>query len=225
MRNYLLIVALFATAVTVFAATPDPAPSAGVAIDLGQGLIFHRIHQLPADLPTAEITRRQPCVLDLRYVTGDTEAATALTAWLKFHATARAPVFVLTNAATSAALVVPLTGPRPGACVVVIGGAAPGFTPDIVLKIPAEAERAAYDALEHGAAIDSLLAEITDKPRNDEARLARDRQADFSAADETLESPPTEDHGKPKPKAAATIDAALQRAVQLHRTLVAFKKL
>ena len=133
---------------------------------------------------------------------------------------------ILANAATGAALLAPLAGPHPGASIVVIGQAAPGFTPDLVLKIPAEAERAAYDALEHGATVESLLAEITDKPRNDEARLARDRQADFSAADETLESLPAAGHGTTKPKTAVTpIDAALQRAVQLHRTMVALKKL
>ena len=43
------------------------------------------------------------------------------------------------------------------------------------MKISAETERQAYDALEHGAAIESLLTETNDKPRNDEAKLAKDR--------------------------------------------------
>lgn len=226
MKKPRFIVAWFSAAVTAVAAAADATPPKALARDLGQGLVYHRIHQLPADLPTAETTRRQPCVLDLRYVIGDSDAAAALAAWLRFHATTRAPVLILANATTSTALIAPLAGPRPGASIVVIGGAAPGFTPDIVLKISAEAERAAYDALEHGVAIESLLAEKSDKPRNDEAKLARDRQADFSATDETLESLPAEGHGMAKPKAApAPIDAALQRAVQLHRTLVALKKL
>ena len=207
------------------------ASAASLDRDLGHGLAYHRVHQIPADLPTAENARHQPCVLDLRYVTGDAEAAAALAAWLKFHATARAPVFILANSSTSSALVAPLAVPRPGASIVVIGGVAPGFTPDIALKISTDAEREAYDALEHGTSIKTLLAENTDKPRNDEAKLAKDRatQADYVAASDASETPTpatsiADNTAKP-PVPPPLLDAALQRAVQLHRTLVALKKL
>ena len=194
--------------------------------DLGQGLAYHRVHQLPADLPTAEVARRQPCVLDLRYVEGGAYAAAALAAWLKFHATAHAPVFILANAATSSVLVAPLSSHHPGASLVVIGGVADGFAPDIALKISPVAERQAYDALERGVAIDSLLTENADKPRNDEAKLAKDRATDVSPADELPVNPPGDSDNASKPKPPPPlIDAALQRAVQLHRTLVALKKL
>jgi len=202
------------------------ARGAGLDRDLGQGLAYHRVHQLPADLPTAETARRQPCVLDLRYVEGGTDAAAALAAWLKFHATAHAPVFILANAATSSALVAPLTSPHPGASIVVIGGAADGFAPDIALKISPVAERQAYDALERGVAIDTLLTENADKPRNDEAKLAKDRATDLSPADELPVNAPADSDNASKPKPPPPlIDTALQRAVQLHRTLVALKKI
>ena len=198
--------------------------------DLGQGLTYCRVHQLPADLPTAESDRRQPCVLDLRYVHGDATAAAALAAWLKFHATAHAPVLVLANADTARVLLAPLTGREPAGSVVVIGAAAPGFNPDIAVKASDDAERRAYDALEHGAAIESLLVENADKPRNDEARLAKDHVPEApppaeDAATGSTSAPPAEDkpaNTKPSPP---PVDAALQRAVQLHRTLVALKKI
>jgi hypothetical protein len=217
MRCVLGFAALFVFAVAAIGAPLD--------FDLGHGLAYHRVHQLPADLPTAEATRLQPCVLDLRYVTGDAGAAAALAAWLKFHATARAPVFILANSATSSALVASLATPRPVATVVVIGGASPGFAPDISLKISTETERRAYDALEHGTPIETLVTETTDKPRNDEAKLAKDRSTEPSPATEFAVGPANPD-GAPKAKAPAPlIDAALQRAVQLHRAMVALKKL
>lgn len=195
--------------------------------DLGRGLVYHRVHKLPADLPTADAARAQPWVLDLRYVTGDAGAAATLTAWLKFHATPRAPVILLANADTSAVLLAPLAR-RGVAGVVVVGAAAPGFAPDIAVKISADLERKAYDALEHGATIESLLTENADKPRNDEARLAKDRSADSSdTADSGGGASPsagTDESAKPK-SPPPLIDAALQRAVHLHRTLVALKKL
>ena len=190
-------------------------PPHGLDYDLGQGLAYHRVHQLPADLPTAESARKQPCVLDLRYVRGDATDATALSAWLRFHATPRTPVFILANPSTSAELLSPFT--VRGSSIVVIGPAAPGFTPDIALKISPDADRRAYDALEHGAALASLLNDTPDKPRNDEAKLAKERTADSAPGGDNL----VDD----KPAPSALIDAALQRAVHLHRALVALQRI
>ncbi len=195
--------------------------------DLGHGLAYHRIHQLPADLPAAGPAHPTACVLDLRYVQAEAADAAGFVAWLKSRATARTPVFVLANSGTGHALLAPLAGREPAAGVVVIGAASPGFNPDIALKITPEAERRAYDALENGAPVDSLLVENTDKPRNDEARLAKEHLPDSAVADEPIpdRAPPAADPAaKPKPP-APPIDAALQRAVQLHRTLVALKKI
>ena len=202
--------------------------AAPLSRDLGQGLAYFRVHQLPADLPTDESARRQPCVLDLRYVSGDAEAGAALAAWLRFHAIAHAPVFVLANPDTSSALLTAIPPHGSGTSVVVLGAAGAGFTPDIALKISPDAERYAYDALEHDVAIDSLITEKPDKPRNDEAQLAKERQPDATAGeDSTAAAAPAarvNNPIKPKPQ-PPQIDVVLQRAVQLHRALLALKKI
>ena len=228
-RSFSFPVLMLVLSALARAAAPAPPPVSGLERDLGRGLIYHRVHELPADLPTAESARKQPCVLDLRYVHGDATAAATLAAWLKFHATPRAPVFLLANSDTSHALLAPLTSRDPTGSVVVLGAAAPGFTPDIAVRVPAGAERRAYDALEAGAAIDSLLVENVAKPRNDEARLAKDHLPDSTLADgPAVDETPAPDNNskaaKPPPP-APLVDAVLQRAVQLHRTLVALKKI
>ena len=205
------------------------AHAAPAARDLGQGLAYYRLRDLPADLPTAEAARKQPCVLDLRYLHGDSAAATALQAWLKFHATLRAPVFLLANAATSPALLASLSPRDPRSSVVVIGATAPDFHPDIAVAISADDERRAYDALDRNVPLASLLTDHPDKPRHDEARLAKEHSAEplpplpDDAADDLLISPSEKPPALKPP--APLIDTVLQRAVHLHRALVALKKL
>lgn len=198
-----------------------PARAEPLSRDLGQGLAYHRIHQLPADLPTAESARRQPCVVDLRYVRATPDAAAALEAWVKFRASARTPIILLANTDTDLALLAPFSARHPTAGVIVIGTAAPGFAPDLALKFAREDERRAYDALESGTDLAILLNDSPEKPRNDEARLARDHSPDLASAEEesAAENPA---RSGPRPP---LVDAALQRAVQLHRALLALKKL
>jgi hypothetical protein len=190
--------------------------------DLGQGLAYVRVHTLPADL-AALPAAGHPLVLDLRYVQGGPAEAAGLYAWLRQHAGPHFPVFLLANDATSAALLAPLNSPEAVNGLVILGAAAHGFDPDIALEVAPEAERQAYDALEKGAAIDSLVIAKDDKPRNDEATLAKARQADADAADEDNAPKPEE---KPKPASPPQIiDPVLQRAVQLDRSLLALKRL
>ncbi|MSU23348.1 MAG: hypothetical protein EXS32_05930 [Opitutus sp.] len=203
------------------------ARAASLDRDLGQGLAYHRVHQLPADLPTAESTRKQPCVLDLRYVRGDADAAAALAAWLRFHATAHAPVFILANADTSPALLASTAEPERDTHVITIGGTAPGFTPALALKIAAEAERRAYDALEQGASVESLLTENSGKPRHDEASLVKEQPTETLGAVASPSHPSRSSAGTSAipPPSPPLLDAALQRAVHLHRALLALKKI
>ena len=110
---------------------------------------------------------------------------------------------------------------------VTLGTPSPRFEPDIALKISPAAERVAYAALEHGTPVDSLLTDSAVKPRHDEASIAQDRTAgpgdattgdpDASDADETSAATPV----APPP----VIDFALQRAVHLHRALLALRKI
>jgi hypothetical protein len=213
MKNAFLL--LFSAALVLGAARAAP-----LERDLGRGLAYLRIYALPGDL-AASPAAGHPTVLDLRYVQGGPAEAAGLLAWLKGHAGTHTPVFLLANVRTSAALLAPLNSPESVTGLVILGASAPGFEPDIALAVPAAAERRAYDALEKGAAIDSLVLARDDKPRNDEATLAKARLADAGDGDEA----PAADE-KPKPALPAQIiDPVLQRAVQLHRSLLALKRI
>ena len=188
--------------------------------DLGQGLAYVRVHALPADLPGGP-GAGHPTVLDLRYVHGGPAEAAGLLAWLKQHASPRTPVFLLANGGTSPELLAPLGSPEAVNGLVILGPAAPGFDPDLAIAVTPEAERRAYDALEQGAPIDSVVVARSDKVRNDEAMLAKARLADSAEEDD---SPKPEEKPKPAPP-PQVIDPVLQRAVQLDRSLLALKRL
>ena len=185
--------------------------------DLGGGLAYVRVHHLPADLPAQPSGSVPPCVVDVRYVDADADAATAFAAWLRFRATPRSPVFVLANADTSAALRAQVAAHPRGAGIVVVGIEHGAFHPESAVKGTAADERRAYDALEKGATLSALVTDHPDKVRNDEASLAKDRLAEAAAdaAEDALA-------GKAPP---APIDVTLQRAVHLHHALVALKKI
>lgn len=185
--------------------------------NLGEGLAYFRVHELPRDLPANPTGPATPCVVDLRYVRAEADAATAFLAWLKFRATPRLPVLVLANAETSPALLRPLARHERMSGIVVVGLPGRNFAPDIEVKTTAELERRAYEALESGVLLNRLLTDNPEKARNDEASLSKDRLAEAAAdAADTLISGPTE---------SPPIDATLQRAVHLHRALVALKKI
>ena len=211
MRRFALFLFLLASA----AAAPAPR-------DLGLGLIFCRIHALPGDLPTDEAVRRHACVIDLRYVRGDGAAATALAGWLKFHASAATPVLLLANPETSSALLTPFASADAIAGLIIIGPAAPDFAPDIAIGVSPAADRRAYRALDSGTPIDSLVTERVEKPRNDEAMLAREHLPDSALSNlggDNAGAAAADKHPR------QLIDRVLQRAVQLHRTLIALKRI
>ena len=193
--------------------------------DLGEGLAYLRAQTLPADLPPAP-PKAQPTVLDLRFSTASEPAATALGTWLDFRASAKTPVFILVNADTprSLRLAVAALLSHPG--IVTIGSGSAEFVPDFAITAPHGAERKAYDALAHGAPLESLLVENADKPRNDEATIMRDRANPPNDADSAFNDDPL-DAAKPTPPPPPplVIDLALQKAVQLHRALLALKRL
>lgn len=190
-----------------------PASSAPVPHDLGRGLVYVRVHRLPADLPANPEGRAPACVVDLRYVDADAAAATMLGAWLKFRAGPRSPVFVLVNGKTAPALLATLQTHDPKNGIVLIGASAGSVRSDVAVATTAEAERKAYDAFETGTSLTALISDYPDKVRIDEASLNFERPAAVVK------------DAEPKPQPAPTIDAALQRAVHLHRTLVALKRI
>lgn len=199
--------------------------SAPLERDLGEGLVYFRAPELPADLPPAA-KKTTPLVLDLRFATAGDHAATALDSWLRFRATRATPAFILINAETPAALlgVFAVLKSQPG--LVTIGSSSDAFTPDIVISSPPEVERRAYDALPAGTAVQALIAENTDKTRVDEASIMRERADPFFAAEPPdLTDDEESEASKAPPPPAAPVDHALQRAVHLHRALLALKRL
>ena len=200
--------------------------------DLGEGLAYHRAAVLPADLPPADAAPK-PLVLDLRFARADEGAAEALAFWLKVHSTRATPAIVLVNAETDSSLRPAFAelASQPG--LLTLGSPAAGWIPDITLTAPLEAERRAYDALAEGASLDSLLRQNTDKPRHDEAAIMRELAnppedvTDDPLTDPADEVAPDADSAKnaTPPAPPPSIDLALQRAVQVHRALLALKRL
>jgi hypothetical protein len=197
---------------------PGIAAAAPLIRDLGQGLLYYRVHHLPADLPASGPGPGAACILDLRFADGDNAAPAALAAWIGFNATPRTPVLVLANPATSPALLRPLARVEDGG-LIVIGPAEPGFHPDIAVSASPAGDRKAYEALEQGTPLAGLLSDNPDKPRMDEAELAREHLPDSAVADAGTDR-------KPEPAAAPApvVDRVLQRAVQIHRGLLALKQ-
>ncbi len=216
---------LLGTSVSVFLIALIPLHAEPLMRGLGENLRYFRAHVLPTDLPAADV-KTGPLILDLRYTLAETEATTALDAWLKFRATATTPVFVLVNGDTAPALRELLMTPDDRIGVITIGRASSDITPDISIDTTSDDERHAYDALEKNSPIESLITENADKPRTDEASIMSTRrepnaiQADAAAPDRAS---PAEK--KPAPMPPPVIDRAIQRAVQLHRALLALKRL
>lgn len=180
--------------------------------DLGDGLGYVRIRELPADLPAQATGGPNSLVVDVRYVTAGPEAAAAFGAWLEFRAAPRTPLFVLANRDTSLALRAVLRGPRRGAGLAVIGLPGPDFAPDLAVRTTVEEERAAYGAVEKDTPLATVLTDQPNKVRHDEARLSRPLAVEPTA--ESEEAP-----------RAIPVDAPLQRALHLHRALRALRRL
>ena len=188
---------------------------ASEARDLGQGLAYCRVHELPADLPRSVQGHPGPVVLDLRYARGDEAASAALKAWIAFNASPKAPVFVIENSGTATALKAALSGNATTGLILLAPESAK-LDVDVAVPVAAAVDRRAYEALENGASLESLLSDNPDKPRIDEAYLEREHISDS-------ESPevPSDKTLPPRP----LVDLLLQRAVQLHRGLLALKRL
>jgi len=197
--------------------------------DLGGGLIYFRVPNVPADLPASASTgtSKRAYILDLRYAHGDPASTSALTAWLKPRASARTPIFILANAETHPALLALLSRHDPNGGILLLGAASPGFTPDIAIKISPEAERRAFEAFETQADPLAFLKENSAKVRNDEARLSRDHVPGGPPIEEVTAdpTPASGEKSSSAPTPTHPVDYVLQRAFHLHRTLVALKKI
>jgi len=191
--------------------------------DLGQGLSYLRIHSV-AD---SEVALRKvvpgtgALVLDVRYATVNDESAAILQTALAGRSS-NTPLFVLVSPATPAAL-----GPvisAPPALTLGASGSLPA--PKVVVQTDATTDRRAYDALDAGTALEKLISGKIEKERFDEATLVQE----FKNGNPDAAPAPTPDPTVPKPAGdaekeppAPLVDRVLQRAVHLHRALLALK--
>ncbi|KXU34383.1 hypothetical protein AXK11_08500 [Cephaloticoccus primus] len=189
-------------------------------------------------------------VLDLRYAAGSEREAARLGAWLaEWAETDSAPVFfILVNAETAPALSLAAAQFAQTHAALLIGPAGGAVSPDIVLPIDPEQERAAYAAFATGEAAPAVLigeAAAANKPRYDEAAViaAHTDPAKNAPGDNVSSVADASRHGSrrhaprkgatqsPRPSTdssaedggASPIDLSLQRAIHLHRAWRALK--
>jgi hypothetical protein len=182
--------------------------------DLGQGLGYLRTHALDESIkPLAGATA---LVLDLRYVTATPEAVTAFAAALAARPAATR-LFVLVSPATPAALAGHLSAPT---LTLGITGSQPA--PQVVVHQSAADDRRAYDALATGTPLAELIAGKIDKERYDEATLVQEFKLGHPEATPAESGAPA--GAADSPDTQRPTDRVLQRAVHLHRALLALKR-
>jgi hypothetical protein len=185
--------------------------------DLGQQLAYVRLHRFPDDAAALAAAWKSPAlIVDLRYPEGPPPPAfgTGLPA-------RTAPLFVLVGPATPAPVLAALRARAPA--LVSVGRPGPGCVPDIALDVKPEDDRRAFDALESGTPVESLISDTGAKRRFDEAELARGHghNPDGAAGENPAATAPT----VPAAAAAPVPDLILRRAVEIHRALLALGRL
>ena len=214
------IVALFLALSSLLLA---PCSRAADLIDLGQGLSYLSIQSL-ADSEKAlrsAVPGAGALVLDLRHVTANNDSVDALRATLAGHS-AGTPLFILVSPATPPAVADAIT--KTSTPVLTLGVAGSQPAPKLVVKADPESDRRAYDALLAGTPVETLITGKIAKERFDEATLVQE----FKNGNHDAEPPATPDPTTAKPAAATEkvpplVDRVLQRAVHLHRALLALR--
>lgn len=224
------------------------ADAAAALHDPGDKLAYVRLEKLPGDATALIAAWPAPAlIVDLRRAAGDApenmEDDLPLRPRLE-------PVFALVSSATPAGALEFLRDRAPG--LITLGSAATEPKPDLPIAVSPEADRRSYDAFNAGVSLDSLLDDNISKPRFDEAALLAGRVREHAngggteaegsgsnAESQAAPEAPAPAEGKnpdssisnsqttPPPAApeAPPVDGVLQRAVQLHRALIALGRL
>ncbi len=199
-----------------------PPLRAAAPVDLGQGLSYFRVHSLAADSKQLDesLAANHTLVLDLRYPTAAKEDTQAFVAALARH-TGPEPLLILVSPATPPAVSEAIWA-APGKCVMLgVKGSVP--TPQVIVDQAAETDRQAYDALESGKPLDGLISGKIEKERYDEAALMKDFRSGNTGAEPPALPDPTDKPDEAKKTPPPLVDRVLQRAVNLHRALLAIK--
>lgn len=200
---------------------------AAAPVDLGQGLGYLRVHSLNADAKAVAeaLGSGHALVLDLRGAIADKLDAKSLRDALALRS-GKEPLFVLVG---------PLTPPDLGDALaatpdqlVTLGVREAVPAPQIVVRQTAATDSRAYEALESGLPLADLISGRIEKERYDEASLMHDFRNGNTEAQPPLPPDPTAAAPAPKDekkaeKAPVLIDRVLQRAVHLHRALLALR--
>lgn len=203
--------------------SPGATPATVPAGALGQNLDYLRVREVPAGLTSAKPATNGALVLDLRFATVGANNGFSVAAWLNARARTNAPVFVLFNSATQPALLDALAPGYLPSGVITLAPSGTSLPADITIDVDAATDRKAYEAYDKGTALTDLVVTTTAKQRFDEAELIRRDAAADAGGKSAPAATPT------RPPASATppplVDAVLQRAVQLHRSLLALGRL
>jgi hypothetical protein len=200
----------------------------GAPLDLGQNLTYVRLHGRPDDVPALAAAWGKPAlIVDLRY------PAASVAQYLPADLPSRprpAPLFVLVGPATPSDALAARRARAPA--LITLGLPSSGLNPDIALAVKPDDDRSAYEALDSGVSVESLLNEDLTKQRFDEASLINERAKGPGGTETTkpdavigTAKPPADAHPPAASPPAEPKDTVLQRAVQLHRTLLALRKL
>jgi len=228
----------FVILVSFFVLCVPPITRAALEKELGQALAYLRVTDAHADATLAidTIQRRPALVLDLRSLPVANGLAEAVQAALAKPPAPHAVRIVLINSTTAPELVAAITDALPS--VITIGPRSPAIAPDIAVAVSDEDDRKAFAALANGTPLEKLISDAHDKLRYDEARLVQDHANGINppdsalpadAEDDSVITEPADEKKSPdstkKTAPVAVTDLVLERAVQLHRSLLALKKL
>jgi hypothetical protein len=192
--------------------------AAVLTADLGGGLSYIRLADA-SEIATFEGVE----VVDLRFTDALEGSAENLAGRLRAPAQSGATLFVLVNAATDPLLRLSLAKVQGSVrSLIFIGPITPELAPEIVTSPDPEQERRACDAIAAGTPPADLVKEQLEKHRFDEAELVR-RRANGGTAARTDGTEPATADAEPKPEPLK--DVSLQRAVFLHKALVALGRI
>lgn len=209
-----LSVLLSAFSLSVHAADP---------VDFGPDLGYLRVHSLAIQREAIAEALRQPrvLVLDLRYPADERDAGETLRQLLA-SPPARLPLLVLVSPATPVPVVGAIASSPVRLLTLGVKDARPG--PHVVVEQSAADDRRAYAALATGTALTDLISGKIEKERYDEASLVHEfKNGNPDARPPTpgkVESPAAPEAAPPE----RLTDRVLQRAVHLHRALLALKR-
>jgi hypothetical protein len=213
MRTAFLYLLLFATSALIQGAEIS---------DLGQGLGYLRVHSL--EEAVKPLAGSGALVIDLRRTTANPESVDPFSAALAGRA-ATSRVFVLVSPDTPAVVTVALKSP-----VIMLGIRGSQPEPQVVVQQSGENDRRAYDALASGTPLPDLISGKTEKERYDEASLVQEFKGGNHDAKPPAPRPSGNGENQP-PAANGTMaparpitDRVHQRAVHLHRALLALKR-